>query len=273
MTARQHFWTTGEDRVLHAFYAGLGPAGIADKLPGRSYNSIVTRACTLNLKFAGPRAPGRRVQYQLTPDVERELRALYQAKPVRGAVKRLAQEHGVPSWWMKRQAAKLGISRPAQKDAPWSDAEDRILDKHHGRAPEYIQKRLRAAGCKRTLIAIVVHRKRRGLSCRPDAYYTANEVAKMLGLSDAKSVTYWINAGWLKASRMRTNRTERQGGDFHWVHHDQLRAFVIDNPHHVDLRKIPDTEWFIHLVAGRTGDGRQHRRKKSGRGPLERVAA
>lgn len=272
MNERKHFWTTTEDRVLREFYAGLGPRGCAEKLPGRSYGSIVTRASTLKLKFSGPRNSGRKHVHCMTPALEAELRTLYQTKPVRGAVKQLAIAHGVPHWWLKRHAARMGLARPARKEAPWSDEEHAILIKHHGRAPDYIQKRLRAAGYTRTLTAIVIRRKRRGLSCRPDAYYTASEVAKMLGLSDAKSVTYWINAGWLKASRMRTNRTERQGGDFHCIHHDQLRAFVIDNPHHVDLRKIPDTEWFIRLVAGRAADGRQHQRKKPGRNAVRAAA-
>lgn len=255
------FWTTTEDRTLRAVYPLEGPKGCVERLPGRSYSAIVTRAAAAGLKFVGTRTTSKR-KHEMTPELERDIRDLYASRPVRGAVGALAEKHGVPGWWLKRQAAKLGVSRPAKKEPPWSDEEDALLRKLHGRAVEYIQKRFAAAGYSRTILAITVRRKRLQLSPRPAEFYTAEEVAKMLGLAGSKSVTYWIHAGWLDASRMRSSRTEAQGGDCHWIHERDLRAFVLENPHLVDLRKIPDAEWFISLVAGRKGDGRQHRRKK-----------
>ena len=255
------YWTTTEDRTLREVYPLEGPRGCVERLPGRTYSAIVTRAAAAGLKFVGTRTSSKK-KHEMTPEIERDIREVYATKPERGAVGALAAKHGVPGWWLKRQASKLGVSRPARKDPPWSETEEAILREHHGRAPEFIQRRLREAGHSRTLLAITVRRKRMQLSPRPAEYYTAQEVAKMLGVSGSKTVTYWINAGWLDASRMRTNRTEAQGGDCHWIHERDLRAFVLENPHLVDLRKIQDAEWFIHLVAGGKGDGRQHRRKK-----------
>ena len=180
--------------------------------------------------------------------------------------KALAAHHDVPGWWLKRQASKLGISRPAKKEPPWTDGETALLREHHARQPEFIQRRLREAGYQRTLLAITIRRRRLHLSPRPPDYYTATEVARLMGLVDGGTVAYWIKAGWLDASRKETERTEKQGGDFHWIHERDLRAFILDNPHLVDLRKVQDTEWFIDLVAGRKGDGRQHQRKKPERG-------
>lgn len=102
------------------------------------------------------------------------------------------------------RAIKLGILQPLTKPLPWAEAEIEIVEKHAHRHDHYIQQRLKAAGFSRTINAIHVYRGRYVAGLRQgkiDAgIYTANQVAHIVG-AESKTVTAWINKGWLKAKR------------------------------------------------------------------------
>ena len=265
MTEHPHYWTTAEVRTLRELYPTLGPRGIGDLLPGRTLSSVMSRASAEGVRYLGPRREGRRVKWDATDEIDTQIRGVYQASPpASGAARRLAEEIGYPYWWVTRRAAELGVARPAKKQPLWTAEEEEILQRHHGSDLEVIRRRLAAAGYKRTRTAIQIRRKRLALSPRPDGRYTAGGIAKLLGV-DPKTPTYWIQAGWLEGERRGTERLDCQGGDMWWVTHEDLRRFVINNPHLVDLRKITDAEWFIGMVAGGAADGRQNRRRRPGR--------
>lgn len=46
---RKNAWTQAEDDVLRANYGALGPAGVQDMLPRRTYQAVQARACQLKL--------------------------------------------------------------------------------------------------------------------------------------------------------------------------------------------------------------------------------
>lgn len=252
------FWTTAEDRTLRRFYPVEG-AAVIDRLPGRSKTAIATRASTIGLRFLGPKR-GKPQMYRLTDEIRTSLRRAYVDRD--RTLAEVSAEHGVPRWRLKRWAADMGLTRPAAKEPAWSEDEIELLKRLVGRDVEYVQRRFRAAGFHRTLTALQVKRKRLSLPARAPGFYSATELAKQMGV-DAGTVSMWIRNGWMEARRRGTDRTEAQGGDMWWIREDEARAFIIGNPHLVDLRKIRDTEWFLHLVAGIKGDGRQHIRRRA----------
>lgn len=108
--------------------------------------------------------------------------------------------------------------------------------------------RAAAAGFRRSETAIVVHRRRIGLSSKDPDHHTANDLAKCLGV-DPSTVANWITRGWLPATKRGTERTPQQGGDQWWIHRSAVRRFIVDHAAVVDLRKV-DRFWFIDLLAG-----------------------
>lgn len=267
------YWTTAELRTLRELYPMLGPKGIREHLPDRGYCAIVTAASLHGVKFTGPRLNPSKRRYEATPAIDAAIRRVYQARPKRGAVKRLAAELELPDWWVKRRAQTLGVTRPAGRPMPWSVEELAIVRAHHHLSLEAIARKLAAAGFRRSRTAIHIARKRKlRLSPRAADRYSGTELSKLLGV-DNKTTTQWCRNEWLEAERRGTDRLEAQGGDMWWIEHAAVRRFVIENPHLIDLRKVADAEWFIHLVAGKPADGRQHRRKKPGRNEPARAAA
>lgn len=263
MSTTPHFWTTAEERVLRDFYPALGPQGVAARLPGRSLGSITTRASQMGVRFEGAR-PARQKRWAATEAIDAALRRVYErADGETRNVRQLAEDLGYPHWWLKRRAVVLGLSRPV-RSANWTPPELDIVRQWHGASLETIQRRLRAAGFERTRTAVHIARRRLRLSCRAADRYTATELAKMLGIR-GETVARWCRLGWLEAERRETGRTEVQGGDMFWIAEADVRAFVAANRHLVDLRKVRDAEWFIGLLLGEAGDGRQHQRAKPAR--------
>lgn len=258
-------WTTTEVRTLRQLYPALGPHGIAEHLPGRTLLSIQTRASTEGVRFLGQRRHKSRAKWHPTEAIDRALEGIYSSagpgERQRPRLKDLARDTGYPDWWLKRRACDLGLSRPATRSPPWSEAELAILERHHGHDLDGIRRKLLEAGYVRTRTAIHIARRRRRLGVRPDDQYTATGLAKLLGV-DNKTVCSWCALDWIDATRRGSERTAAQGGDMWWISHDAVRAFVRDHAHRIDLRKVRDQQWFIALLAGEPADGRQHRRAK-----------
>lgn len=258
-TGRQRwFWTTREDAILREHYPAGGPAPCQALLPNRSVQAIYTRARTLNLRDT--RSMDQRVRfrdyrkqpkYRPSADLDEQIRAVYNSEAFgKGAIKPLADRWGVPGWWIKKRAVEIGCARPI-KEPPWSDAELELLERHAWKRLPVIARLFRAAGYRRTETAIAVQRKRQECSTRDPHHYTANQLAKLLGV-DLKVVTRWCGMGWLPAARRGTERTELQGGDHWWIARKDLRQFVLEHVERVELRKITDSRWFVDLIAGRS---------------------
>jgi len=115
-----------------------------------------------------------------------------------------------------------------------------------GYSDEEIARRLGA-----TANAVMLARKRYGLKSRTAAAMTARAVARRLGIACSKTVTVWIERGWLKGKQI-----QGRGPYDQWhVSEDALIAFL-ENPEHWPRwqpERIPDKalrEWALELRAG-----------------------
>ena len=163
------------------------------------------------------------------------------------AIQACADALGMPHWRIKRRARELGLARTKEKD--WSSAELAILIENRFYSPTGIRRRLKQAGYERTVLGVLLKRKRLRLTTRNhEDGYTANALAKLLNV-DAHVVTRWIAREILPAERRETLRTPQQGGDSYWVRTGDLRAFIFEFPEEIDLRKV-DPLWFIELLRG-----------------------
>ncbi|WP_454887934.1 hypothetical protein [Sphingomonas oryzagri] len=244
----RRFWTTREEKLLREHYPRGGVEACLAHLPGRSASAIYNHAAGLELAApATAKTDFRRQRWTSTDQIDVVIRRVYQRSPTKGEVTRLATTVGRPSWWVTRRAAKLGLVTPRFKEPAWTDEERDIVRENFHRAPRTILRMLQRAGYKRTETAITVMGKRLGATREDLHHLTATGLATLMGV-DSKTVCGWVSRGLLRARRRGTARTDAQGGDQHWIHLRDVRAFIIDNAAIVDIRKV-DKFWFIDLVA------------------------
>lgn len=243
-------WLTTEDRVLRELYETQGPTAAAAALPGRTVSAIYTRATTIGLKAPRPVRLGkpRRSAYTFTPAIDAEIRRVYQTVVARGALNALCARLMMPRHSVSRRAQLLGLLVPRFREPPWSEKEIELLHMHTVKTAVVIQRLLKRAGFTRTATAITVKRKRLHLPADEPGTYSANGLAKLMGV-DGKTVTRWIHREGLRASRRGTKREAVQGGDEHRIVEKDLRTWIRKHPQVVDLRKV-DRFWFLELVFG-----------------------
>jgi hypothetical protein len=165
----------------------------------------------------------------------------------RHVIANCARELGLEKWQVNRRAALLSLSRP--KEPPWSAEELECLRQNRHYSEAIIQRRMHDAGFQRSLQGIRLKRKRMEWSTRHgDDGWTANQLAGLLNV-DAHCITGRIKSGLIRAERRGTLRVPIQGGDSYWIRREDARAFVLANPHEVDLRKV-NALWFFELLAG-----------------------
>jgi hypothetical protein len=166
----------------------------------------------------------------------------------RHAIRRVTRVTGWPPEAVHRRAAELGLARVKERD--WSLEEVAILTANSQYGMPVIQKRLAAAGFKRSRGGILLKRNRMGLIHAADGY-SAMGLAKLMGI-DAHVVMGWIGRG-LAAEYRGTTRTAQQGGDSRFIKREDAREFLLDHPDCIDLRKV-ESRWFLNLITdGRIG--------------------
>jgi hypothetical protein len=242
---RKHrFWTTREEKVLRDHYPTGGAAACLPHLPGRTFGAIYQHADAMGL--AAPGNEFKRQRWATSATIDNVIRRYWLA-PVRGYQGACAAAVGRPPWWVSQRARKLGLLSPRFKEPAWTEEELELAAANGHRSLAFIQRILARHGFKRSETAIQVRLKRLGPGSRKDPdHFTASELARLMGV-DPTTVGGWIRKGMLKARRRGTERTDLQGGDMHWVHRRDLRAFIRDNAAAVDLRKV-DRFWFIDLA-------------------------
>lgn len=246
----KRFWTLPEERILRETYA-RGVEACVRALPGRSASSIYNHAGKLGLSFPTKPHDFRRQKWSTNDQIDAAIRRAYEKVPTKNAINDLARTLGRPRWWVSKRAVTLGLVTPRFKEPPWSEAEIELVAANAHKNPVVIARRLKACGFARSATAIVVKIKRlgyaRGRNADPDNY-TARACADMFGV-DVKVVTGWVAKSWLKAGRRGTDRTKQQGGDEHWIHRRDIRAFIIANVAVVDFRKV-DKFWLVEILTG-----------------------
>jgi len=157
----------------------------------------------------------------------------------------LAQKIGWPRWKITRRAQHLGLIAKQKKQPPWSEREVAILERHAHKTPEIIQKHLKLNGSERSVVAIVLKRRRMRFLSNLDGQ-SATDVALCFGV-DMKTVKRWILKGYLKAGRRGTARSDSQGGDMYWIKERDILSFIRDYVDVIDLRKV-DKWWFVGIL-------------------------
>jgi hypothetical protein len=148
---------------------------------------------------------------------------------------------GVPRWYIKRQAARLGLTLHIDR-RPWTTNEMDLLDKLVGRvSSSTIAKRLH-----RPESSVVNKLKRIGTSRRVRNGYSICDLELCFG-EDHHKITRWIKNGWLRDRLQGTRRHDGNGNDIHRIREKDILTFIRNHPQEINLGKV-DQSWFLDLV-------------------------
>jgi hypothetical protein len=148
---------------------------------------------------------------------------------------------GRPRWYIKRQAARLGLTMHMDRRA-WTPSELNLLEKLVGRVSTgTIAKRLR-----RSESSVVKRLKRTGTSRRVRDGYTMRDLELCLG-EDHHKISKWIANGWLQDRLQGTHRHDGNGNDIHRIREQDILTFIKSHPQEINLGKV-DQMWFLDLV-------------------------
>lgn len=248
---RGSFWTVPELTAVRDNYPTGGINACEPLLPGRSRASIYQKANELGLRSSKQKVQVRR-HYRNEPHIDEQIRFAHQSVPTRGYMQTLADRVGRPRWWVSRRARELGLTTPRFAEPAWSDEELAIIERTSRLTPQGANMALKRAGFSRSLTAVVVKRKRLDITVpRRKGVYTVNALATLLGY-DAKAPVRWIRAGLLKASGEEGNYS---------ISEPDVRAFLIEYPMQVDLRKLPllNRPWLYEVLTARRNRSEEER--------------
>lgn len=184
-----------------------------------------------------------KLKYTWRPEFDDILKAQYFGGLNRRfqVLNRMIRVTGMPRWYIKRQAARLGLTMKMDRK-PWTPAELRVLEKLVGRVSSAtIAKRLH-----RPESSVVNKLKRLGNSRRVREGYTMRDVEQCLG-EDHHKISQWIANGCLRDRLERTRRHDGNGRDIHRIREKDILHFLKNHPQEINLGKV-DQVWFLDLV-------------------------
>jgi hypothetical protein len=174
---------------------------------------------------------------------------------------RMIRMTGLPRWYIKRQAARLGLTMHMDR-RPWTRTElDRLENMVGQVSSATIAKRLG-----RPESSVVNKLKRLSISRRVRDGYTMRELELCLG-EDHHKITKWIQNGWLQDRLQGTRRRGKSGNDIHRIYEEDVVEFIRNHPQEINLGKVDQT-WFLDLLLLK---GREVRQAKSPRKTVERA--
>ncbi len=185
------------------------------------------------LKCRAERRRRARVKYTWRPEYDAYLNAHYFGGLNRRfqVLTRMVRMSGLPRWYIKRQAARLGLTMRLDR-RPWMSKEMDLLENLVGRVSSAtIAKRLR-----RPESSVVNKLKRLGTSRRVRNGYTMRELELCLG-----------EDGWLQDRLQGTHRHNGNGNDIHRIREKDILDFIRNHPQEINLGKVDQT-WFLDLV-------------------------
>jgi hypothetical protein len=186
-------------------------------------------------------------KYTPTPEIDALIAKAWQTGHGSGAGLYVSRKTGWPVWKVKRRAVALGVARNVPKESLWSKAEMECLEEHAWMSPEGIQRKIaKLCGTTRTLVAIVLKRKRLKIAGSRSGGYTTGDLVRLFGVDRNKVLNRWIKFGWLKTDT---------SGAFNRADHKAVYNFVLSHPEEIDLGRV-DRLWFLDLVTkGKIGAG------------------
>jgi hypothetical protein len=209
------------------------------------------------LKCRAERRRKAKAKYKWQPQYDAYLRAHYHGGLNRRfqVLNRMVRETGLPRWYIKRQAARLGLTMHIDR-RPWTSTEMALLERLVGRVSSVtIAKRLH-----RPESSVVNRLKRLGTSRRVREGYTMRDLEMCLG-EDHHKIQRWIACGWLRDNLQGTRRHDGNGNDIHRIREKDVLNFLKNYPQEINLGKVDQT-WFLDLVLLR---GRELREVKASR--------
>jgi hypothetical protein len=172
---------------------------------------------------------------------------------------------GLPRWYIKRQAARLGLTMHLDR-RPWTAAEVDLLDRLVGTvSTATIARRLR-----RPEVSVVNKLKRLRISRRVREGYTMRGLELCLG-EDHHKIRQWIAAGWLRDRFQGTSRHDGNGKDIHRILDKDILEFVKSHPQEINLGKVDQT-WFLDLVLLKGAAVREQPSRRSAESDAEAAA-
>ena len=217
------------------------------------------------LKCRAERRRSAKVKYTWRPEHDAYLKANYFGGLNRRfqVLSRMVRLTGMPRWYIKRQAARLGLTMQMDR-RPWTHAEMKVIEKLVGRVSSAtIAKRLG-----RPESSVVNKLKQMGTSRRVRDGYTMRELELCLG-EDHRKITGWIKSGWLQDRLQGTRRHDGNGNDIHRIREKDILHFLKNHPQEINLGKV-DQMWFLDLVLLR---GREVPEAKTSRVEVDENAA
>jgi hypothetical protein len=195
------------------------------------------------------------VKYVWRPEYDAYLKAHYFGGLNRRfqVLNRMIRMTGLPRWYIKKQATRLGLTMRMDR-RPWASREIDLLEKLVGKLSSgTIAKRLR-----RPESSVVNKLKHLGTSRRVRDGYTMRDLELCLG-EDHHKIAGWIKNGWLQDHLQGTRRHNGNGNDIHRIREDDIVDFIKNHPQEINLGKVDQT-WFLDLVLLK---GREVRQAKS----------
>ena len=190
----------------------------------------------------------RPVRWPLTQEIQSMIVKVYQTDTGNGQVRALAIRIGYPRWKVTRYAIALGLIAKQKKEPDWTEREIHLLELNAHLSPERIQKKLNSHGFNRSMVGIVLKRKRMRMLQNLEGM-SATALSECFGV-DVHFITRAIAAGRLKAERRGTGRIKAQGGDMWYIRRKDIRAYILAWLPEIDIRKV-DKYWFCDLIASR----------------------
>jgi len=194
-------------------------------------------------KCRAERRRSAKLKYTWSPEFDDMLKAQYHGGLNRRfqMLNRMIRMTGLPRWYIKRQAARLGLTMKMDRK-PWTPAELNLLEKLVGRVSSAtIAKRLH-----RPESSVVNKLKRLGNSRRVREGYTMRDLEQCLG-EDHRKISLWIANGWLRDRLQGTGRHDGNGRDIHRIREKDILHFLKNHPQEINLGKV-DQVWFLDLV-------------------------
>ncbi len=184
-----------------------------------------------------------KLKYTWRPEYDAYLKAHYFGGLNRRfqVLNRMVHLTGLPRWYIKRQAARLGLTMKMDR-SPWTQAELKLVEHLVGRvSAATIAKHLH-----RPESSVVNKLRRLGTSRRVREGYTMRDLEQCLG-EDHHKISVWIANGWLRDRPQGTNRHGGNGNDIHRIREKDVLHFIKNHPQEINLGKV-DQVWFLDLV-------------------------
>ena len=188
------------------------------------------------------------IHWPITPEIHQQIVKVYQNDTGNGQVRDLAARLNYPRWKISRYAMQIGLIAKQKKEPDWTEREISILQRGAHLHPEAIQRKLKKDGFQRSVIGIVLKRKRMRFLKNLEGMSSCG-LAECLGV-DSHFVIRAILAGRLKAEHRGTNRKEIQGGDIWFIKEKDIKDYILKWLPEIDIRKV-DKYWFVSLLTGK----------------------